>query len=62
MATRRYQKFFATEDEAGTRMRLMNQASRDGTIFCLVDGPDDDYAVVDLQTAIELEVPYRWEV
>jgi hypothetical protein len=27
---------------------------------CLVDGPDDNFAVVDLQTAVELGGGYRW--
>jgi hypothetical protein len=57
-----YMKTYATEAEADARMRTRNRAHRngDGQIFCLVDGPDDNFAVVDLGTAIELGGPYRW--
>lgn len=29
-------------------------------IFCVVEGPEGDWAVVDLATAIELGNGYRW--
>lgn len=52
-------KFFAEEDEACDYMRSLNQTHRK-EIFCLVDGPEDNFAVVDLRTAIDLEIPYEW--
>lgn len=58
--TRTYLKCFNSEDNADRHMRTINRASRDQTIFCVVDGPEDDFAVVDLVTAIDLEIPYRW--
>ena len=29
-------------------------------LFSDLDGPEDNFAVVDLETAIELEIPYEW--
>jgi hypothetical protein len=60
-----YIKFFSDEGEASSWMRMRNQArlsvgNRD--IFAVVDGPEDNFAVVDLRTAIELGGGYRWEV
>lgn len=52
-------KFFAEEDEACDYMRSLNKTHRK-EIFCLVDGPEDNFAVVDLRTAIDLEIPYEW--
>lgn len=62
MAQTPYINFFATEDAATRRMITKNRAARDGSIFCLVEGPEDNYAVVDLNTAVELGLPYRWEL
>lgn len=57
-----YCQQFASEDKAYDHMLAINRTSRDGTIYCLVDGPEDDYAVVDLRTATELGAPYEWAV
>jgi hypothetical protein len=43
-------------------MRGRNRASRDRTLYAVVDGPDDNYAVVDLKTAIDLGGRYEWSV
>ena len=55
---------FATEDEADRFMRRENrERERRGREFvCLVAGPDDDWAVVELATAIDLGLGYRWAV
>jgi len=54
-------KFFSTEDEARNYMRFLNNAHAE-EVFCLVDGPEDNFAVVDLETAIDLEMPYECSV
>ncbi|MBV9657196.1 MAG: hypothetical protein JO295_03705 [Verrucomicrobia bacterium] len=65
MKTTSYLKTFSTEAAALDWMRMKNQAcSRAGNrrdFFAVVDGPEDDFAVVDLATAIELGNGYRWE-
>lgn len=57
-----YIKLFTAEANADVWMRGKNRANRDGLIYCVVPGPRDDYAVVDLETAIELGAGYRWAV
>ena len=58
-----YTQFFDQEDEALDRCYLKNQACRKAgnfrDIYAVVDGPDDNYAVVDLSTAIELGSGYK---
>jgi len=56
---------FQTEAEAESFMRLTNQAqvsARRPRFVVLVDGPEDDYYVMDLGDAIEAEFLYRWSV
>jgi hypothetical protein len=53
-----YTKFFQSYDSAYSWMRMKNKHSSD--IFCLVNGPSDNYAVVDLDTAIELGIGYEF--
>ena len=57
-----YAKFFATENTAIARAAMKNRAcKRAGNykdIYAVVDGPCDDYAVVDLNTAINLGSGY----
>jgi hypothetical protein len=52
-------KFFVEEEEARDYMVSLNR-THIKEIFCLVDGPEDNFAVVDLETAIDLEIPYEW--
>jgi hypothetical protein len=62
---RPYLKTFAVEDDAHDWMRMMNRARRDNiyaTIYVLVDGPSDDFAVVDIKTAIDMDAPYEWAI
>ena len=56
-------QLFPTEAEALDVMRRRNRArvGQRCPVFVVVDGPDDDFAVVDLESAIEMEMPYRWE-
>ena len=60
-----YIKNFKSENKALDWMKMKNRAcqlagnKRD--IFCVVDGPCDNFAVVDLRTAIELESGYKIE-
>lgn len=67
---RRDIKMFVVEDAAREWMRMKNREARDGSIFCLVNGPvfeDGELLsmegvwVVDLVTAAELGAPYRRE-
>ena len=43
------------------RTWILNRGDDRG-IFCLVDGPEDNFAVVDLETAIGFEIPYECSV
>jgi hypothetical protein len=58
--------FFDSEADADARMRSLNRTAnmnaRHPEIFCVVDGPEDNFAVVDLATAIELGGGYRWAI
>jgi hypothetical protein len=60
MTANSYLKRFAAENEAADWMAMKNQTARDGSIFVLTDGPEDDFAVVDIRTAIDMDAPYRW--
>ena len=49
-----YCEFFETEDEAINHCLKVNQDAS----LCVIDGPDDNYAVVDIESAEEiLEYP-----
>ena len=64
MKNQSYLKEFETEDQAREWMQMKNRAHAQGDkqIFAVVDGANDNYAVVDLKTAIELEANYYWSV
>ena len=59
MKTNQYLKMFKTENAATDWMRMKNRAlklagnTRD--LFVVTDGPSDDFAVMDLKSAIELD-------
>jgi hypothetical protein len=64
MKARTYCVHFETEDEALTRCETKNRACRAAgnfrDIYAVVDGPlDNGASVVDLKTAIELDLGYR---
>ena len=65
MKTQTYCKFFQTKDGAMQFMRLQNRAAASAgnrrDVLCVTDGPSDNFAVVDLKTAIELGNGYSWE-
>ena len=52
-----YLKDFNEYDEAFEWIVMKNRVSKE-EIFCLVPVPEDNYCVVDLMTAIELELGY----
>ncbi len=57
---------FKTENAAMDWMRMKNRACKlDGNmrdLFVVVtDGPENDFAVMDLKSAIELGGGYKWE-
>lgn len=58
-----YTRFFASENDARSICQIKNQACRRAgnfkDIYCLVDGPEDNYAIVDLKTAIDLGMGYE---
>lgn len=60
MKTQTYHKEFSDKKAAHDWMVMKNQTQRDGTIYCLVSGAELDWAVVDLDTAIELGMGYEW--
>ena len=51
-----YCEFFATEEEAIAACREVNRGlnSNDPACCVVLDGPEDNYAVVDLETAKDL--------
>ena len=51
-----YCEFFATDEEAIAACREVNRGlnSKDPACCVVVDGPEDNYAVVDLETAKDL--------
>jgi len=61
-----YMQHFATEATAMLCMRMKNRACRlagnHRDVFVVTDGPQNDFVVVDLATAIELGAGYKWEV
>ena len=59
MKTTTYIKRFTTEEAAYSWMVMKNRASAKD-IFCLVPGEDNNFAVVDLCTAIDLGLGYKW--
>ena len=65
MKTNEYMKMFKTEAAAMDWMRMKNRAcklagnTRD--LFVVTDGPENDFAVMDLKSAIELGSGYKWE-
>ena len=58
-----YCVFFDSENAAFIRCQNRNRAARNAgnykDIYCLVDGPSDNFAVVDLVTAIDLGTGYQ---
>lgn len=55
-----YYKEFATETEAQQWARIKTRAARDHEIFCVLEGPDNNWVVADLRTAIGTGLPYSW--
>ena len=57
-------RFFDSENEARDYMVMRNRAHQRGDkqLVVLVDGPEDNFAVMDLESAIENGFSYTWEV
>ena len=57
-----YIREFNTEKEARNMMELKNRslklADNQKELYCLVNGPSSNFAVIDLKTAIELKSGY----
>ena len=65
MKTETYIKYFKNENDAKDWMLMKNRTSVDKSTRSLkvvVDGPEDNFAVVDFRTAQELGCGYYWEV
>lgn len=64
MKTETYLKHFNEYDEAFDWMIMKNRACKKAgnkdDIYCVVPGPENNYAVVDLGTAIDLQLGYVW--
>jgi hypothetical protein len=56
-----YSKSFRSENDAYTHMIQLNRAHPHAEPYVMIAGSDDDFAVVDMSTAIELNAMYRWE-
>ena len=58
-----YTKFFETEKAALARCSMKNRVCRRAgnfkDIYAVIDGPEDNYAVVDLGTAIDFNSGYQ---
>lgn len=62
-----YIRFYEKEEDAFFAMRRHNRIiktlkHRISDIHVMLDGPDDNFAVVDINTAIKMEMPYEWAV
>ena len=56
-----YTKRFKNDANATAWSRTKNRANRmPGWVFVVVDGPDGDYAVVDIRTAQDMGALYSW--
>lgn len=63
MKAETYTKQFTSYEKAYEWMVMKNQINKNpDQLFCLVDGPDNGYSVVDLNTAIDLGMGYTWSV
>lgn len=58
-----YCRFFDSENDARARCAMKNKVAKRANnyrdIYCLVSGPEDNFAVVDLSTAIDLGQGYE---
>ena len=56
-----YIKTFETKAKAESMMRTKNRANRvPGWLWVMVDGPEDDFVLVDIRTAIDMNMGYSW--
>lgn len=56
-----YIKHFATESKAASTMRSKNRCNRvKSWCWVMADGPDNDFVVLDIRTAIEMGLLYSW--
>lgn len=57
-----YMKSFTDQEQAYRWMKVKNQTNREkGQMYCLMDGPENDFVVCDIKTAIDTGLPYEWE-
>jgi hypothetical protein len=65
MKTKKYLKMFKSENLAMDLMRAKNRACKLAgnfrELFVVTDGPENNFAVMDLKSAIELAGGYKWE-
>ena len=56
-----YMKFFNTEKDALRWKDIKNNVNcNKKQHYVVIDGPENNFAVVDLRTAIEMDMPYRF--
>ena len=63
MQTKRFTKMFKSESRAVEFVRLQNiamKAAGNQNLLVVAPGPDDNFAVMDIENAIELGLGYQW--
>jgi len=53
-------RLYENRDDAETAMRAFNRTNAHAEPRVLIDGPDNNYAVVDLRDAIDGNFLYQW--
>ena len=66
MKRQSYHRMFKSEADAIEACRIRNQsykaAGNHRDLVVVIEGPSNDWAVMDATSAIEMEVPYSWYV
>jgi hypothetical protein len=56
-----YCKFFDDEEKADNWMKMKNRSrmlAKNYDMFAMIDGPENNFAIVDISTAIEMGMGY----
>lgn len=61
-STVEYFRYFDTRDAAIAHMKSLNSDPYAKTLYVLVDGPEDNYVVMDVKSAVNGEFAYTWLV
>jgi len=55
-------RMFKIKEDAHDYMLMKNRTTVRGPIYVMVDGPEDDFAVMPLNEAVENNFVYSWSV